>query len=64
MAKDLIINGRTFVEFCFVLRGKRIFSRENNEIFKFELFQNGINPNKLLALESKNYIIKNRKECT
>jgi len=60
MARELKVNGRTFNDFCYTLKGKKVFCPKNEEIFKFELFHKGINPSKILERDSRLYIIKNR----
>jgi hypothetical protein len=42
MEKELTINGKTFLEFCEELRGKKILNKYGKEIFKFQLFWNGL----------------------
>ena len=43
------IHGRTFLEFCKEIRGFKVFNRNGIEIYKWELFYQGINPKKILT---------------
>lgn len=53
------VNGRSFHEFCFEVRGYRIYGSNGNEINKYELFHKGINPTKIITKQTK-FILKER----
>jgi len=54
------INGRTFHEFCYELRGYRVFGADRNEIAKYQLFHKGINPRKIMTMKNKFIIVKKK----
>ena len=54
---NMEIHGRTFLEFCKEIRGFKVFNRNGIEIYKWELFYQGINPKKILTNQTK-FIIR------